>query len=46
MDSVLLEEIVEISFTVFFIGFCLGLFFGILNRALSAVAGMIKKLIS
>lgn len=46
MDSVLLEEIVKTAFTVFFIGLCLGLFFGILNRSLSAVAGMIKKLIS
>lgn len=46
MDSVLLEEIVKIAFTVFFIGLCLGLFFGILSRALSAAAGIIKNLIS
>lgn len=46
MDSILLEEIVKIAFTVFFIGLCLGLFFGILSRAVSSVAGIIKKFIS
>lgn len=46
MDSVLLGEIVKTAFTVFFIGLCLGLFFGILSRALSAVAGIIKKFTS
>ncbi len=46
MDSVLLEEIVKAAFTVFFIGLCLGLFFGILSRVISAAAGIIKKFIS
>lgn len=46
MDSILLEEIVKTAFTVFFIGLCLGLFFGILSRALSAVAGILRNLIS
>ena len=31
---------------IFFIGLCFGLFFGILSRAVSAVAGIIKKLIT
>ncbi len=46
MDSVLLEEIVKAAFTVFFIGLCLGLFFGILSRVISLAAGIIKKFIS
>lgn len=40
------ELIVQSAFVVFFIGLCFGLFFGILSRAISAVAGIIKHFIS
>lgn len=39
-------EIVNTAFVVFFTGLCAGLFFGILNRLLSAVAGIIKHLLN
>lgn len=37
-------EIVNTAFVIFFMGLCAGLFFGILNRAISAIAGIIKHL--
>ncbi len=40
------EFIIQQAFVIFFIGLCFGLFFGILSRAVSAVAGIIKKLIT
>jgi len=39
-------EVVKTAFIVFFIGFCTGLFFGMLSRCISAVAGILKHLIS
>lgn len=46
MIDVNVTEIVSLSFGIFFAGLCAGLFFGILSRALSAVAGIIKHLIT
>lgn len=37
--------IIQQACIIFFIGLCFGLFFGILSRAVSAVAGIIKHLI-
>lgn len=39
-------EVVNTACIVFFIGLCAGLFFGVLSRALSAVASIIKHIIS
>lgn len=39
-------SILQPAFFIFFIGLCFGLFFGILSRAVSAVAGIIKHLIT
>lgn len=38
--------IIQQACIIFFTGLCLGLFFGILSRAVSAVAGIIKHLIT
>lgn len=38
--------IVSTAFIIFFIGLCFGLFFGILIRSISAVAGIIKHLLN
>lgn len=38
--------IIQQACIIFFTGLCLGLFFGILSRTVSAVAGIIKHLIT
>lgn len=40
------EFILQQACVIFFIGLCFGLFFGILSRAISAVAGILKKFVS
>lgn len=41
-----IDTIIQYACYIFFIGLCFGLFFGILSRVLSAVAGILKKIVS